>query len=806
MGFTNNHHLSIIRDLPSRLTRSFNGSETVYEVKPNSFSSLLVDAGGETVTTGAIGVSANGEWMAAEVMNIGLVLVKRDSGEIRMFSDDRFTYGVGLDVNLNFVISDDGRYVAMFHHNITPKVYTFDGDCGLVVSSYRDLAVQLTSFRSCPSDEGRLNAALQEKFGARLASFKEAVRFSYTNDTLYFQRIDYNEDETENLYETPLYAGNFQAAPLDYLALGDSYSSGEGDTARDRDGNKYYREYTNVSKTDKTPEEKCHISTRSYPYLLAENMELGEPGYVDNTRWQTVACSGAEAGSDYRTTEDYKGQGARLEKVTKAQRDTYKTAARNNYIPGRIQQFEYVKLDQPKSLTLTAGGNDVGFGYILKKCAESGDTCDYAEGHEQTATLARTILGEQSKLKDLYTELHNLSPKTKIYVVGYPQFISNKNKCGINVQLDDKERKFVRQGVEFMNDVIEAAAKEAGVRYVDVEDSIGSHGLCGEGDIYVSGINRSCVPWLAWTSGDDCQESFHPNDRGQNAMSSKIVGDVGDLRDYEYCDDGRVACPAAHTISVDAPPLFKDALDNEAGATQVVPEYRRTDLASTNYTRKNPVGMFDIMTSGLQPGSEASMVMASDPVSLGTYRVDDNGELNVSVAIPNNIPAGRHTLYVDTKTFSGEPLRLWQIVTVYGADGDLDEDGIQDEADTCLFANSSGTDTDADGIDDACDVEIGPKVVKAQTSQGQPLLSFTGSKIGVNSTARYGDNYVDDGSSSIPDSHQGASNDRATDREDTLNGLVDAESSLLSPIVVVALAGSLVAVVAYIVYTNRREQ
>ena len=66
---------------------------------------------------------------------------------------------------------------------------------------------------------------------------------------------------------------------LDCLALGDSFSSGEGDTDKNpATGQKYYRQWTDVNedKAKGAPREKCHVSTRSYPYKLANWMGLGK--------------------------------------------------------------------------------------------------------------------------------------------------------------------------------------------------------------------------------------------------------------------------------------------------------------------------------------------------------------------------------------------------------------------------------------------------------------------------------------------------------------------------------------------------
>ena len=64
------------------------------------------------------------------------------------------------------------------------------------------------------------------------------------------------------------------APPLNYLALGDSYSSGEGDIGKKANGSSYY-----VYGTDGN--EECHLSSRSYPFLRAE---LGESAMTKRVR------------------------------------------------------------------------------------------------------------------------------------------------------------------------------------------------------------------------------------------------------------------------------------------------------------------------------------------------------------------------------------------------------------------------------------------------------------------------------------------------------------------------------------------
>lgn len=105
---------------------------------------------------------------------------------------------------------------------------------------------------------------------------------------------------------------------LDYLALGDSFSSGEGDLGIDKLTKKnYYRMHTDDDghsvvdgyRVKLRPAEKCHISTRSYPYKLATGMELGAHWNGDGGDWGSVACSGALMSDiDGSASDEYAGQ------------------------------------------------------------------------------------------------------------------------------------------------------------------------------------------------------------------------------------------------------------------------------------------------------------------------------------------------------------------------------------------------------------------------------------------------------------------------------------------------------------------
>lgn len=216
-------------------------------------------------------ISSNGKWLAFVDQNIGIIRVNLDTYETTRLTDG----ATGSNMNGLLDISDNGE-VALYHGYGYMSALVFDAkDCG----------TNNISSAPNPSPCPYFNA------GGYITS--------YTSDLggLWLVDIDLSDDGhtfrmkacvTVSPYECKVYTlSNLessttytQADQLDYLALGDSYSSGEGDTARNpADNSKYYRFGTDVNgdSGNGIPREKCHVSTRSYPYILSKGMALGDP-------------------------------------------------------------------------------------------------------------------------------------------------------------------------------------------------------------------------------------------------------------------------------------------------------------------------------------------------------------------------------------------------------------------------------------------------------------------------------------------------------------------------------------------------
>ncbi len=295
-------------------------------------------------------------------------------------------------------ISDDGRYAYI---NRADWMYDTRG-CGDIFTIENMDRTQLE--HPCPY--ANLTAQIHDMTGAKEYEFQ--FGFDDDDNQLLFQRQD-----GANRLAYILQRDNYQpTTQLDYLALGDSYSSGEGDIEKKADNTSSYTAITDG-------EDGCHISPRSDPFLLRDMYN------IPTAKMQSVACSGAQVVSDYnRPLTGYKGQGNRLAHRSEEERKSEQSTALDRFIPGKVPQLEFAKKYKPKLITLTGGSNDVGFADILVYCASTENafgtvpipyTCDYAkEGSDLQVMLNNAIDTQYIYTKTLLDSLHRASPSRSL--------------------------------------------------------------------------------------------------------------------------------------------------------------------------------------------------------------------------------------------------------------------------------------------------------------------------------------------------------------------------------------------------------
>jgi lysophospholipase L1-like esterase len=223
------------------------------------------------------------------------------------------------------------------------------------------------------------------------------------------------------------------SGPISYVALGDSYSSGDGA------GN-----YSDGS---------CLESANAYP-VLWHNSHGG--GFTNAT------CSGA-------TTSD----------------------VINSQLGGLSASTTLV--------SITIGGNDVGFANVMTTCVLGSDsTC--VSAIQKAEQQAQSTL--PAALDNVLTDIASRAPNARIVVLDYPQFydLSKSSTC---IGLSTTKRIYINQGASVLDSVISAAAGRHGDTFVDVNPFFAGHQICDSSSYLIS------VDWL------NLSDSYHPNANGQ---------------------------------------------------------------------------------------------------------------------------------------------------------------------------------------------------------------------------------------------------------------------------------------------------
>lgn len=292
-----------------------------------------------------------------------------------------------------------------------------------------------------------------------------------------------------------------------YVALGDSYASGEGLSPYERG-------------TD-TATNSCHRSTRqSYPELL-ERRALRRFDHLTS-----VACSGAITAALFANLPDRADERAQLETLSA----------------------------RTKTVTLTIGGNDVGFSSVLGDCiytpvpdpavqrlVPGRPGCEQRRDAGVQAALAR--LGGAAApdaplptvpLITILSAVHAEAPNAKIYLTGYPPLFGTAFAgpfgCqvaavgGIPLFVSGPDVQWISRSTTQLNTTIKSSAalgRSLGipVSYVDVAARFGDHAVCDTGTPWIN-------PLLVATDGTSLQvspASFHPTARGQRAYADAVA-------------------------------------------------------------------------------------------------------------------------------------------------------------------------------------------------------------------------------------------------------------------------------------------
>ncbi|MFF3734574.1 SGNH/GDSL hydrolase family protein [Streptomyces sp. NPDC002476] len=220
-----------------------------------------------------------------------------------------------------------------------------------------------------------------------------------------------------------------------YVALGDSYSSGVGAGSYLSDSG------------------DCRRSTNAYPYLWAA---ANSP-----SSFTFVACSGATTSSVVSTQLGALSSSTGL-------------------------------------VSVTAGGNDVGFADVMQDCVLSSEAACLSSVASAVSQVQNSL---PSRLSSLYGSIKTRAPKAHVVVLGYPRFYKLSGSCVAG--LSEKKRATINNASDVLNGVIAKQAADAGFTYSSVVDEFTGHELCS-GDAWLHSVS---VP---------VYNSYHPKAAGQS--------------------------------------------------------------------------------------------------------------------------------------------------------------------------------------------------------------------------------------------------------------------------------------------------
>jgi hypothetical protein len=282
-----------------------------------------------------------------------------------------------------------------------------------------------------------------------------------------------------------------------YVAMGDSYSSGEGnqpyEAGTDQDG------------------DRCHRSPVAYPRRVQNDLNLGATAFV--------ACSGA----------------------------TIHDILHNNLT--NVEYAQALAIDSQTSvITMSIGGNNVDFGSSVRTCTlkntktadqtaagltqDQADQADCAQALSTSASLINSTLS--TNLTDLYNGVESLVPSAKLLIVGYPQLFPEYSNITGNCEwgtwvsdqagvtsgraVSSTEVSTIRSLTTQLDGLIKTAVdntNNSNIVFVDPTTTFAGHELCTSSPWFNGAMVNADPVYLAG--------SYHPNAAGQAAYASVVA-------------------------------------------------------------------------------------------------------------------------------------------------------------------------------------------------------------------------------------------------------------------------------------------
>jgi lysophospholipase L1-like esterase len=205
--------------------------------------------------------------------------------------------------------------------------------------------------------------------------------------------------------------------------------------------------------------------------------------------------SPGQVGSCLQSPNGYPGQW-----VAKNSPQSYTDLACSGATTDDVLSSQAPKLTSAADLiSITIGGNDVGFADVVLTCKFGSDATCAAAVADAEDEAQDTLPG---KLDTTFAAIKAKSPSAKVVVLDYPRlFDTASSSCGLG-GMSLANRKVLNAGADVLDGVIQERTQAAGLTFADVRSTFSAHGICASS------------PYLTGFTLLPPTDSYHPNKNG----------------------------------------------------------------------------------------------------------------------------------------------------------------------------------------------------------------------------------------------------------------------------------------------------
>lgn len=176
-------------------------------------------------------------------------------------------------------------------------------------------------------------------------------------------------------------------------------------------------------------------------------------------------------------------------------------------------------------VSLTVGGNDVGFVPVLVECAKPAWMVDSDAVIDDAFGLLTTEL--PGRLEDVVARVRERAPRAELVLTAYP-VLFNGEDCNALTFFSPHEMGRLERGVGNLAELVGRVAADADAGFVDPRAAFADHAVCDREE-WVNGVS--------WP----LEESYHPNATGSAAYAELVLEAFG-------ASEGGVRPPAEVTV------------------------------------------------------------------------------------------------------------------------------------------------------------------------------------------------------------------------------------------------------------------